>query len=299
MLTPLRFRDSDDPLTRELLASAEQDRAPSVSRARVAQGLGLGALASNTPPAPPGAARGMPSGVLRLRLAALQKYLLVGLATGVAIIAGWRLTAPARSEALEPLPPLSASPASVENPHAPLPSTAALPPAAVELAAVELPGTQSTPVAPHSEASRVTRLRTPAPANAVTPTRRQPPTRVPAQRSAEARVGAVVPARALPQSDTLLAEVAQLDRARAALRDQHAAQALGELDAYVATFPNAELALEAEVLRVQALLAAGEPSAAAALAERLLERPGSEQYRAELRRAIAVTRQQRTGQGRN
>jgi hypothetical protein len=286
MLTPLRFRDSDDPLTRELLASAQQDRAPSVSRARVAQGLGLGPLASNAPPAPPGAARHMPSGVLRLRLAALQKYLLVGLATGVAIIAGWRLTAPARSDVLEPLPHLSASTASLANPHAPLPSTAALQPAAVEL-----PATQSTPVAPHSEASRVASLRTPAPASAVTPTRRQPPTRMPARRSA------VVPARALPQSDTLLAEVAQLDRARAALRDQHAAQAIGELDAYVATFPNAELALEAEVLRVQALLAAREPSAAAALAERLLDRPGSEQYRAELRRAIAVTRQQRAGQG--
>jgi hypothetical protein len=293
MLTPLRFRDSDDPLTRELLASAEQDRAPSVSRARVAQGLGLGALASNAPPAPPGAARDMPSGVLRPRLAALQKYLLVGLATGVATIAGWRLTAPARSDALGPLPNLSASTASVANPQAPLPSTAALQPAAVELAAVEFAVTQSTPAALHSEASRVTSLRTPAPASPVIPTRRQSAARMPARRSA------VVPARALPQSDTLLAEVAQLDRARAALRDQQAAQAISELDAYVATFPNAELALEAEVLRVHALMAAREPSAAATLAERLLDRPGSEQYRTELRRAIAVTRRQRAGQGRN
>jgi hypothetical protein len=276
MLTPTRFRDSDDPLMRELLASAEQDRAPSVSRARVAQGLGLGALASNAPPAPPGAAGNMPSGLLRLRLGALQKYLLVGLGTSLAVIASWQLTAPVRSDAPEQRPNLSASTASVATPHAPLPSTAAPQPAAVELAAP-----QSTPVAPHSEASRATPLRTPAPA-----------VRTPARRSA------IVPAPAPPHSDTLLAEVAQLDRARAALRDQHAAKAISELDAYVATFPNAKLALEAEVLRVHALIAARQPSAAAALAERLLDRPGSEQYRTDLRRASAAARRQRAGQGR-
>ena len=160
-----------------------------------------------------------------------------------------------------------------------LPSTARLQAPAVEPAV-----TQSTPVAPHADTSRVTPTRAPAPASA----KRTPPRR-----------SAAVPAPPPPQSDTLLAQVAQLDRARAALRDQHPAKAIRELDAYVATFPNAELALEAEVLRVHALTAAREPSAAAALAERLLARPGSEQYRAELHRAIAVTRQQRAGQGRN
>jgi hypothetical protein len=70
--------------------------------------------------------------------------------------------------------------------------------------------------------------------------------------------------------------------------DQHAAKALIELDAYEAMFPNAELALEAEVLRVHALVAARETSAATALAGRLLDRPGSEPYRADLRRAIGA-----------
>jgi hypothetical protein len=274
MLTPIRFRDSDDPLLRELLASAEQDRAPSVSRARVAQGLGLGALASNEPPAPPGAASDMPSRVLRLRLGALQKYWLVGLGTGLALIGGWRLTAPARPDVLAQLPDPSASTASVASPNAAPPPSVALDPAALPPAAVELAVTPSTPVARRPEASAVTSLRTPAPASAV---------RMPARRST------VVPAPAPRPSDTLLAQVAQLDRARAALRDQHAARAISELDAYVATFPNAELALEAEVLRVHALVAAREPRAAAALAERLLDRPDSEQYRAELRRVIAQT----------
>jgi hypothetical protein len=270
MLNPIRFRDSDDPLVRELLASAEQDRAPSVSRARVALGLGLGAVPSNAPPAPPGAARDMHSALPRLRLGALQKYVLVGLATGVAIIAGWRLKPPARPDAIEPLPNVSSSTASVANPHAPLPSTAALDPPAIELAL-----TQPTPAALHSRASRVTSRRSPAAASAV---------RTPARRSA------VVPARAPSPSDTLLAEVAQLDRVRAALRDQHAAKAISELDAYVATFPDAELALEAEVLRVRALMIGRQPSAAAALAGRLLDRPGSEQYREELHQTIAVAR---------
>jgi hypothetical protein len=80
-------------------------------------------------------------------------------------------------------------------------------------------------------------------------------------------------------------------RSRRALRDQHPAKAISDLDAYAANFPNAELALEAEVLRVHAMMAARQPSAAAALAERLLHRPGSEQYRADLRRALAVTGQ--------
>lgn len=279
MVTPIRFRDSDDPLVRELLASAEQDRAPSVSRARVAQSLGLGALASNAAPAPPGASSGMPSRLLRLRLGPLQKYLLVGLGTGLTIIGGWRLTAPPRSDTLEQLPNLSASTATAAHTHAELPSTAALQPAAVELAV-----TQPSPVARHSKAARTTSLRPPAPASAV---------RAPARRST------AVPARTLRQSDTLLAQVAQLDRARAALRSQHAAKAISELDAYAASFPNAELALEAEVLRVHALIAARDLSAAAALARRLLARPGSEPYRAELRRAIAGARPSRAGQGRN
>jgi hypothetical protein len=278
MLTPLRFRDSDDPLVRELLASAEQDHAPSESRARVAQGLGLGALASGAAPAPPGVTSGMPSRWLHLRLGALQKYLLVGLATGVALVAGFRLAAPARPEAPPQRPNLPASTVPVAAQPAPLPSLALQP------ATVEPTVTQPTPAALPTEAARATLPRTPAPASAV---------RMPARRSA------VVPARPPRQSDTLLAEVVQLDRVRAALRDQHAAQAISELDAYVATFPNAELALEAEVLRVHALVAVREPSAAAALAARLLERPGSEQYRADLRRAIAVTQQRRAGQGRN
>jgi hypothetical protein len=284
MLTPLRFRDSDDPLVRELLASVDQDCAPSVSRARVAQGLGLGAStwgvhseASNAAPAP-GAARGMPSRLLRLRLVALQKYLLVGLATGLAVVAGWWLTAPVRSDALPStavLQPAAIEPAAIE-PAAIEP--AAIEPAAIEPAAIEVAMTHSTPVALRSEAARVTPLRSSALAS---------PVRMPARRSAVIPA----PAPAPRQSDTLLAEVAQLDRARAALRDQRAANAISELDAYVAAFPHAELALEADMLRVHALIAAREPSAAAALAGRLLDRPGSEQYRSELRRVIAAPRQ--------
>jgi hypothetical protein len=270
MLTPIRFRDSDDPLARELLASAEQDRAPSASRAKVALGLGLGALASNAAPASLGVAKGTPARLLRLRLVALQKYMLVGLATGLAAVAGWRLTVPTRSEAPVQLiqPPPSA--ASVADTPAPQPPSAAPEPAAIERAV-----TPATPVARQHEAAQTEALRRPAP-----PSAQRPPVRS----SAAASAGAP------RQSDTLLAEVAHLDRARAALRDQHAAQAISELDAYAAAFPKAELALEAEVLRVNALMAAGQPSAAAVLARRLLDRPGSEQYRAALRRAIAGAR---------
>lgn len=281
MLTPTRFRDSDDALMRELLASAQQDCAPSLSRERVAQGLGLGSstsngVAGNAALVPPGAAS-VPSRLLRLQLGALPKYLLVGLATGLAAAGGWRLTAPARSVAPAQVLEAPSSAASADDPATLLPPSAALEPAASEPAvAPSTPVTPSTPAAPQPAAARPPAPRRPAPASPPVP------------RSAS------VPVQALPQSDTLLAEVAQLDRARAALRDQHPAQAIGELDAYAATFPSAKLALEADVLRVHALLAARGPSAAAALAERLLDRPGSEQYRAELRRVIAATREQRS-----
>ena len=58
------------------------------------------------------------------------------------------------------------------------------------------------------------------------------------------------------------AELASLDQARAALAAGAPARALSLLDAYAAAFPRASMAQEATVLRVEALVRAGDLPAA-------------------------------------
>jgi hypothetical protein len=69
---------------------------------------------------------------------------------------------------------------------------------------------------------------------------------------------------------SLREEVAVLDRARAAARSGHNAEALTLVDSYVRDFPQGSLRLEAEVVRVQALAAAGRRSEASLRAKKLL-----------------------------
>jgi hypothetical protein len=69
------------------------------------------------------------------------------------------------------------------------------------------------------------------------------------------------------RSSTLAAEVAALERAQAALAGDDAELALRALDRYQARFPRGRLSSEETVLRVRALLAAGDRDRAGALAE--------------------------------
>jgi hypothetical protein len=80
--------------------------------------------------------------------------------------------------------------------------------------------------------------------------------------------------------------VQQLDRVRAALASFQSQAALDALDDYDQRFPHAELALEAIVLRVQALRSAGQFAPATRLARHALALPGIERYRARLARLI-------------
>lgn len=78
------------------------------------------------------------------------------------------------------------------------------------------------------------------------------------------------------RSSTLAAEVAALERAHAALAGDDAQLALRALDRYRARFPRGRLSSEETVLRVQALLAAGDRGRARALAEAFsADHPGS------------------------
>jgi hypothetical protein len=75
---------------------------------------------------------------------------------------------------------------------------------------------------------------------------------------------------------TVAAELALLDRAHQALGANEPARALANLDAYTDAFPHGAMRPEATVLRVEALVKAGDRRAAARAAEALLARsPGS------------------------
>lgn len=65
-----------------------------------------------------------------------------------------------------------------------------------------------------------------------------------------------------PTSSSLADEVAKLDRARIALDGNDPSKALREADEYIARYPHGTFVQEAEVLRVQALLAKGDRAGA-------------------------------------
>jgi TolA-binding protein len=87
---------------------------------------------------------------------------------------------------------------------------------------------------------------------------------------------------------SLAEEIATIDRARRALYDHDAHGALRALDEHDRRFPSGALAPEAQVLRVEALLAAGDRPGAEAVANRLLAAspsgPQAERVRMLLRR---------------
>ena len=79
-----------------------------------------------------------------------------------------------------------------------------------------------------------------------------------------------------PPASSLAREVATLDDARRTLSSGDPAGALRRLNAYSSSFPAAALGPEATLLRVQALLAAGDRAAAVELAQRFMRaNPGS------------------------
>ena len=108
----------------------------------------------------------------------------------------------------------------------------------------------------------------PLPAPSVDPA--QPPSAVPATASAPVPPRAVPATPAIDTASGLAEEVAAIDAARATLDRGDAAGCLGQLDAYQRRFPRGTLRQEAAVMRIDALLRAGDRRAARALAYRLL-----------------------------
>jgi hypothetical protein len=238
---------------RALLSSARLDVPPERGRHRTLAALGLGAtlatttqLSGATALAAASAApvAGSATGVALL----VTKWAAMGLVAG-AVCSGTAVTVREHARIASP-----AAPHDVAEPAAP-PRTEA-PPAARFSEVPEPP-----PVAAERKV-------------AVGSVSAMPPSAVPPQTGPA--VAAMPDETTAPpepgQRPSLMAEIAALDRAQRALAAGQAAAALGELDAYQRQFPSPRLGPEANVVRIQALLAVGRTAEARNLGERLLRR---------------------------
>jgi hypothetical protein len=87
----------------------------------------------------------------------------------------------------------------------------------------------------------------------------------------------------LPSASSFEAEVSALDGARASIDSGRPAEALSLLDAYVARFPHGTMAPEATLLRIEALLRAGDRNAATRVADDFTARNPKSPYVTRLR----------------
>lgn len=108
----------------------------------------------------------------------------------------------------------------------------------------------------------------------------------------EAEEASPIPARrssAHDKSDGLAAELALIDGARSALARGDATASLRQLDDYARQYPKGRLRSEATVLRIQALSASGNRSAAERLGKAELNRSPNGPYARKIRSLIAGT----------
>jgi TolA-binding protein len=156
----------------------------------------------------------------------------------------------------------------------------------------------AAPVAPPEPAARPRARIAPAPIAS-----RPPPVDEP---TAAADTAPPQPDTAPPQPDTaptsappptqqapapsLADEVTALDTARAALARGDTARALADLDAYERRFPSGVLAPEADVVRIEALFASGDISAARGRAGRFLASHSNSPLAARVRELVLRAR---------
>jgi len=97
------------------------------------------------------------------------------------------------------------------------------------------------------------------------------------------------PRTAEPGASTLPAEVALLEHARAAMGAGEPSRALSILDGYIARFPHGAMAREAAVLRIEALLRAGDRGAATRFANAFLAIEPHSPYAARIQSLLTTT----------
>lgn len=299
MSDPLRLLDDPDtsPLGRSLLSSATTDAPPGDNRAAIAKRLGIvaGALVSST---------ASNAGVAAAASALWWKIGLVVIALG-----GITAVAIVRSTPDASAPPARAVPSAVQTAPSAVrtaPSAVQTSPSAVQTApstvqtassANQTPPSadQTPPSAPRTAPARPRanggrKLPSVAEASAPEATPSTPSTTEPTPSTPPPPASEPVTIDAR----RLAAEVALLDRARAALTAGNVPAALAALDEHRASFADGALGAEAEVLAIEALLQQGDRPAAADRARAFLttfpRSPLTKRVRSLLARATTETR---------
>lgn len=278
MIDPQRLVQADDEFERSLLRSAHDDRPSHRALERMLLGLGveLSHLSSAAASAGPGVTASSKLGGV-----VLAKWLLGGVALGLATISGIEAVGratqvaerPARTPARQAVTRAAAS--SLSSPSraaAPGPeslSSAARPEAPSKISSTQVREARAMPL--------------PVAASAV-PSNSARPALLATARYAPS------PAEPLPATATALTEEMRLlEAARRSLASGDFRAALVALERYDRSFPTGALQPEASVLKVRALLAAGDRQGAETLGQHIVERaPRSEHadaVRAALRRA--------------
>ncbi len=280
MTAPRRLIEADDELERDLIRSAHADR-PS-HRALERMLLGLGVELSHLPsamasPTPGVATSGKIAGTV------LAKWLVTGVAIGVAAISG----AQAVGRALE-----HEGARAVEAPkRAVAPSTPSAGSASYRVSPGPREGTpsmaQTSPSSPPSARPRAAASPAPEAAGVPFPLAFAPVASEPSAVSPGLRaVGSFALETAQAPPASLAAEMRVLDAARRVLASGDPRSALATLVKYEQAFPNGALRPEASVLKVRALLAAGDRAGAEALGQRIIEHAPRSEHADAVRAAL-------------
>ena len=287
-LVPL-MSDNPDELEALLLRSADDDEPGDGALEKVSGALGVGAvalgaastsaaLASHTSIAGNPGAIAKPLGVL-----SLGKWLLAGLSAGFVASGGAHYVLPpaARPVAASVVvraPTASRTPAGTEAaPVAPPKVEASVAADDARPAAQAAPRVTPSPTpAPAAAASAATGLVKPGPSSAAFPPLEA--TLAPAASSSPA----------VDPPSTLGDETRALDRVREDIAAGRPSQALAELERYRESWPRAELAAEASLLRVEAELRAGHRTEAEREAETLITRAPQSRYAMRARALLGV-----------
>ena len=262
---PQRIVDDPDasPLARSLVASAAEDGPSASHRAAVAKRLGIAAVLV-AGGGEVGAGASAAAGAIWWKVGLIVVALGGSITGGVAVMrareagpegatAPVAVRAPAPSQGVGRMaePEVEPEIASAPEPASASAQIAAEPVPVVKPAAVARPRSATAPAA--------------APAAPATPATHE----APEQRPVEAAEAIEPPAPAVPLTPApsvpvrrLAAEVAILDRARTALRRGDTADATTALDEHAREFTDGALLAEAELVRIETLIRAGEIEAA-------------------------------------
>jgi hypothetical protein len=259
-----RLIEEDDDLERELIRSAHHDRPGERALERTLLRLGVGlALPSAVASAAPATAAATQLGVT-----GLVKSLVTGVALGVVTAGGAHVAGRVLAQRAPGSPHALGSSAS---PSAPVPTGThrstlreAERPAPPTTEAVPAPAAATAPV----EAAETAPLARP-PSTSLEPRFPAPNSSSSTQRPGSSLGSFALDTHAISAS-ALAAETQRVEAARRALADGRAALALTTLASYERDFPRGVLRPEALVLKVRALVAAGDRPAAEALGRRLI-----------------------------